>query len=779
MAAFTFNPSPLHRPGMIGNVESNEYELQPSSLPRSRAPSYASKSNFRNSEEQADEALLPRKRWTFPEGTEFIRTITQAMPETAETSAGTSNRKKRRMLQGWRFGVAVSALTAFTVLLLNMILTIYAGVKFGSSGGVGTAFDGDCERVNVWTTGLHVRINGLSSILLSASNYTMQCLSSPTRAEIDRAHARGDWLDVGVVSVRNLWRINWRRTVIWWILALSSVPIHFLYNSVIFKTIAANEYIVLVTNRDFLQGKSFAPFYQQEQTITLSDGYASAIRDVQLDFSQGNNYANDTRVHNLTASECMTAYGTTFVSEHRNVLAITSAQGNQTNNTILYADWPSINLNNGFESVPYGWICLDAQGQSQSNDVTECDIVSARKNASSWTINDYKIEFCLAQVAQPHCKLQFSLPILATVIVMNACKSICMFWTLWRHSSATLVTIGDALSSFLDQPDEHTRGRCLTGKSHLKRGPLHWRENLWYGTKPNTDLKPVTFRAPLRRRWFAAASVTQWCTTIGLCLGVLIAATYLLTLGLRRWVSNTSASIAFKSSFGAVDSRALLDIDLDPLGSKGLILSVLLANLPQAIVSLIYVIYNGLLTCMCLAHEYSKYGLVDRKKTLRVTTPHGQQRSTYYLQLPFRYGAPLLVASATLHWLISQSLFLARISSTDYKGQNDGSEDRSEVGYSCLPILLAMCLGAVMVVAALGCGFRKFASHIPVAGSCSVALAAAAHRPKDDVDAAFLPVQWGEVRSEGTDEVGHCCFTRQEVHDLTPGRQYAGTARKP
>lgn len=84
-----------------------------------------------------------------------------------------------------------------------------------------------------------------------------------------------------------------------------------------------------------------------------------------------------------------------------------------------------------------------------------------------------------------------------------------------------------------------------------------------------------------------------------------------------------------------------------------------------------------------------------------------------------------------------------------------------------------------MLAAALGCGFRKFASHIPVAGSCSVALAAAAHRPKDDVDAAFLPVQWGEVRSEGTGEIGCCCFTTQEVHDLTPGRRYAGAARKP
>lgn len=81
-----------------------------------------------------------------------------------------------------------------------------------------------------------------------------------------------------------------------------------------------------------------------------------------------------------------------------------------------------------------------------------------------------------------------------------------------------------------------------------------------------------------------------------------------------------------------------------------------------------------------------------------------------------------------------------------------------------------------MLLAAVGLGFRRFKSHIPVAGSCSVAIAAATHRPKSDVDAAYLPVQWGEVNNEGTEEVGHCCFTSEVVQEMIPGRMYAGTA---
>ena len=52
----------------------------------------------------------------------------------------------------------------------------------------------------------------------------MQCLGSPTRDEIDKAHAKGRWLDIGVPTMRNLLNINAKRTVLWVLLALSSAP---------------------------------------------------------------------------------------------------------------------------------------------------------------------------------------------------------------------------------------------------------------------------------------------------------------------------------------------------------------------------------------------------------------------------------------------------------------------------------------------------------------------------------------------------------------------------
>lgn len=62
---------------------------------------------------------------------------------------------------------------------------------------------------------------------------------------------------------------------------------------------------------------------------------------------------------------------------------------------------------------------------------------------------------------------------------------------------------------------------------------------------------------------------------------------------------------------------------------------------------------------MLMAEEWSGY--VHERKPLRVSNPSGSQRSTYRLQLPYRYGIPLLVLSGLLHWPVSQSLLIARV----------------------------------------------------------------------------------------------------------------------
>jgi hypothetical protein len=76
---------------------------------------------------------------------------------------------------------------------------------------------------------LHVLINALSTMLLSSSNYTTQVLNAPTREDLDVAHAKEEWLDIGRLSNRNLRAIPPSRTMLCLVLVLSSTPLHMLY----------------------------------------------------------------------------------------------------------------------------------------------------------------------------------------------------------------------------------------------------------------------------------------------------------------------------------------------------------------------------------------------------------------------------------------------------------------------------------------------------------------------------------------------------------------------
>ena len=131
-----------------------------------------------------------------------------------------------------------------------------------------------------------------------------------------------------------------------------------------------------------------------------------------------------------------------------------------------------------------------------------------------------------------------------------------------------------------------------------------------------------------------------------------------------------SASEMWKVGYGGVTSDAVFPLSIP--GSSGLILTVILANLPQGLLSFLFITYNGLFTCMFLAEEWSGYA--HERKPLRVTNRTGQQRSTYRLQIPYRYGVVLFAVSALVHWLISQSLFLARVDTFDADGHRDNTQ---------------------------------------------------------------------------------------------------------
>ena len=112
------------------------------------------------------------------------------------------------------------------ILITNLALSSFAVSHYGSEAGVGLIYYGECGTVSSLDRWLHLLINLLSTGMLSASNYCMQLQAAPTRKMVDEAHAKGNSLDIGVLSLRNLWRIGRWRKASWILLAFSSVPIH-------------------------------------------------------------------------------------------------------------------------------------------------------------------------------------------------------------------------------------------------------------------------------------------------------------------------------------------------------------------------------------------------------------------------------------------------------------------------------------------------------------------------------------------------------------------------
>jgi hypothetical protein len=132
--------------------------------------------------------------------------------------------RTRREVVLWSCFIAASF-----VCIVNFSLAIWTWLHFETTfDGVVELYQGDCaiiRRAGAWA---HIVINVLGTLLFGASNLTLQLIVAPTRKEVDEAHAKGTWLDIGVPSFRNLWSISRFRVIMWSFLTITSIPIIFL-----------------------------------------------------------------------------------------------------------------------------------------------------------------------------------------------------------------------------------------------------------------------------------------------------------------------------------------------------------------------------------------------------------------------------------------------------------------------------------------------------------------------------------------------------------------------
>jgi hypothetical protein len=95
----------------------------------------------------------------------------------------------------------------------------------------------------------------------------MQVLNSPSREEVDDTHAKGSWLDIGVSSPRNAFRVSRFKLGCWVTLLLSSIPIHLLFNSAVFETDnRESDFHFTIASEEFI---SDGPYYPPGASLFL------------------------------------------------------------------------------------------------------------------------------------------------------------------------------------------------------------------------------------------------------------------------------------------------------------------------------------------------------------------------------------------------------------------------------------------------------------------------------------------------------------------------------
>lgn len=129
----------------------------------------------------------------------------------------------------WFTTVSINLGLTAAVLGVNIAIIAWIRSTFSNpSDGSAQIFFGNCSRAGTLSDIAHLVINVLSTLLLAASNYCAQLLLAPTRLEVEKAHQRGRWLQIGTLGHRNLPWIGAWRVCLAALLFLSSIPLHLL-----------------------------------------------------------------------------------------------------------------------------------------------------------------------------------------------------------------------------------------------------------------------------------------------------------------------------------------------------------------------------------------------------------------------------------------------------------------------------------------------------------------------------------------------------------------------
>ena len=257
----------------------------------------------------------------------------------------------------------------------------------------------------------------------------------------------------------------------------------------LFSTTQANRYVVAPISEDYVT----TGFYN----VTLLHNMTDYEVQYLLDTVSGVLHApyQESNFETLSPQQCLKAYSTQYVASRGDVLVVQKELISQTEIWVknatdepvsdTFGRWSQEYISSPYQPpsdqgtmVPalkplpyvseplqypsYNWQCTPRFNKTCSFNWP------GEGKQFSWSPYGHKVLYCLSEKVREECKLNYSLQFALIVVISNLAKVICMFLTVWRHRDSALITIGDAIQSFLDRPDPLTRGFCIYSDHHIE-----------------------------------------------------------------------------------------------------------------------------------------------------------------------------------------------------------------------------------------------------------------------------------------------------------------------
>jgi hypothetical protein len=285
------------------------------------------------------------------------------------------------------------------------------------------------------------------------------------------------------------------------------------YNSTIFSTISGYGVDVVTVNYDFLRPDGLKRFSDADlKNVNQRLHYYESKQANRSQIHDLHSYVSQNKTEKLANIDCIRAFAQSYQTSRRAVVLV--ADYNVSEVIVDDAQYDPTSVHNSlgigiaevgppagdFDDDSCWWNTVRSRNLAKYHDC-QAGLSEILTDPSSWAPFGTKIDYCIGIPAKEQCKLQFSVPVMSIVMLMNFTKAVILLWMVRKIHDAPLLTLGDAVASFLAVPDN------TTSCDLLFRSP--------YTFKAFTDNSNDRLHSNTRpKRWATVISRKRWTVSL-------------------------------------------------------------------------------------------------------------------------------------------------------------------------------------------------------------------------------------------------------------------------